>query len=99
MAKELDRQELVALEYLVSSACNFLVELHQNGPQDFHFEPACGDAARRVGQYDQGQYFWSMYGPKRFDDPFQAAIMFVNAYRVWESKMKEADQITPNRLH
>jgi hypothetical protein len=98
MVRQLERQELVALEYLVSSACNFLVELHQDGP-DFHFEPANGDAARRVGEYEHGQYFWSMYGPKRFPDPFQAAIMFVNAFRVWESKMKEVEREPVSRLH
>lgn len=99
MVRKLERQELVALEYLVSSACNFLVELHQEAPDDFHFEPAGGEAARRVGEYEHGQHFWSMYGPKSFPDPFQAAIMFVNAFRVWESKMKEADQISVGRLH
>lgn len=99
MVKQLERQELVALEYLVSSACNFLVELHQNPTGEFHFEPAGGEAAKRVGEFERGQDFWSMYHAKLFADPFQAAIMFVNAFRVWDSKMKEVEQCPPSRLH
>jgi len=91
MDRKPKRQELVALEYLVSSACNFLVELHEDASGEFHFEPADGTIAHGVGEFELGQRFWSMYNPKHFSDPFQAAIMFVNAFRVWESKMKEVE--------
>jgi len=95
MDRKPKRQELVALEYLVSSACNFLVELHEDAPGEFHFEPADGNVAKGVGEFDTGQRFWSMYNPKNFADPFQAAIMFVNAFRVWDTKMKEAEGPRP----
>ncbi|MGE0081645.1 MAG: hypothetical protein AB7U81_10145 [Thiohalomonadaceae bacterium] len=96
MDRKPKRQELVALEYLVSSACNFLVELHEDTPGEFHFAPADGSIAKGVGEFETGQRFWSMYSPKHFADPFQAAIMFVNAFRVWESKMKEVEGPRPN---
>lgn len=99
MGRELERQELVALEYLVSSACNFLVELHEDNPGEFHFEPAIGPAAKIVGQFETGQRFWSMYGPKSFHHPLQAAIMFVNAFRVWETKINEVEGKTAKTFH
>ena len=91
MADESHSREIVALEYLISAACDFMVELHEEQPGEFHVKPADHEAAAALGDSERGQRFWRVYGKKTFNSPFEAAVMFVNAMRIWEQKMADLD--------
>lgn len=91
MAAESHSREIVALEYLVSAACDFMVELHEDQPGEFYVKPVTHEAAASLGDTARGERFWSVYGKKPFSSPFEAAVMFVNAMRIWEQKMADLE--------
>jgi len=91
MADESHSREIVALEYLVSAACDFMVELHEDHPGEFYIQPATHEAAADLGDVARGERFWKVYGKKSFDSPFEASVMFVNAMRIWEQKMADIE--------
>lgn len=98
MADQSHSREIVALEYLISAACDFMVELHEDHPGEFYVKPATHEDAASLGDVKRGERFWQVYGRKTFGSPFEAAVMFVNAIRIWEQKMAdlELEEIPPS---
>ncbi len=78
--------DTVALEYLVSAACNFVVELHEEPAGAFRFRPASHGEARQLGDFERGQRFGKLFQSPTYATPLQAAVMFVNAVKVWDSE-------------
>lgn len=99
MATQLDGQEVTALEYLVSSAADFVVEMREDVPGRYYFRPATHPGATALGDYQRGQRFWSVYAAKQFGSPFEAAVMFINAVRTWERKSAPSLQRPSERVH
>lgn len=93
MPTDLDGQEITALEYLVSSACHFIVELREVTPGQFHFQPSQDADAASTGDFEQGQQFWAACGQSTFESPFEAAVMFVNAFRIWSSRKNHSEEV------
>jgi hypothetical protein len=99
MATQLDGQEIAALEYLVSGACDFMVEMRQDSPDRYYFRPATHPAATALGDYQRGQRFWSSFDERSYDSPFEAAVMFVNAVRTWARKSPAPVQHIGEQVH
>ena len=77
--------ETVALEYLVSAACNFVVELHEEPAGAFLFRPSARADASRLGDFARGQRFARLFDSPAYPTPLQAAVMYVNAVKVWDA--------------
>ena len=99
MATQLDGQELTALEYLVSGACDFMVEIREESPGRYYFRPATHPGAAALGDYQRGQCFWSSFDALSYDSPFEAAVMFVNAVRAWAQKGRPETQLAGEQVH
>lgn len=77
--------ETVALEYLVSAACDFVVELHEEPAGAFLFRPSGREDARGLGNFQRGQRFAELFDSPAYPTPLQAAVMYVNAVKVWDA--------------
>lgn len=99
MLAQINGQEIAALEYLVSSACDFLVELREAPPENYYFRPANHFSATALGDYERGQRFWNGHSVESYDSPLEAAVMFVNAVRNWEQRRRTLEQQAGEPVH